>query len=197
MKTCDGISPGRKHTKPQTSPVSTILPVPILLSKKKPQQLTNKRRKRVKFHHSAKTCDGISLERKRKLFQKQQHMKLQSRCNYHVQLERLFSDFWSEECRLTALNELVVQRNLAVLAALSSHIFSLMHRLEQCPTEIFVPLLETGGEKHFALCKAHLYHVRHLFLYVSIAHNKCVRICAANAAQEGKCTDLKPSKISA
>ena len=115
-------------------------------------------------------------------------MKLQSRCDYHVQLERLFSDFWIKDCKLSVLTELVAHHNSAVLAALSGHIIGLMQRLEQCPTEIFVPLLENGGEKQIALTKAHLYHVKQLFLYVSCAHNQCVRICTANAAQEGKHT---------
>ena len=179
METWDGISPERKHTKLQSPrSVSTIVTPASILSKKKPQQLANKKRKRVKFHHSAKTWDGIWISPERK--PKQLHMK--------TQLERLFSDFWSKECKLSVLTELVAQRNSTVLASLCGHILGLMQRLEQCPTEIFVPLLENGGEKQIALTKAHLYHVKQLFLYVSCAHNQCVRICTANAAQGDKLT---------
>lgn len=191
-KTCNGISPERKHTQLHVRSVSTILlPVSIL---KKPQKPANKTRKRVQFHHSVKTWDGISPERKRN---KQLHMQLQSCCNYHVQLERLFSDFWSEECRLTALTELVLQRNSTVLAALCCHIIILIRRIERCSSaEISVPLLQSGGEKQIALTKAHLYHVRQLLLHVCHAHNKCVRICTATAAQEEKCADLNQSMAS-
>ena len=95
-----------------------------------------------------------------------------------TQLNRLFTDFWSKESKLTVLSELLLQQNLVVLAILREHIKHLINRIERTPNaEVLVPLFKTAAAGDIALSKAHLSHVKLLFYYVSLAHKKCAHVC--------------------
>ena len=100
----------------------------------KQQSATKSTEKQLRFHPSAKTWDGKSPERKR----------FQHDCAAH--LERLFLDFWNKDGTMAVLGELLGQRKVDILATMSRHLRSLVHRIERCPSmKTLVPLLKKAA----------------------------------------------------
>jgi hypothetical protein len=117
-----------------------------------------KKRKRVTFHPSTKTHDGVAVPQ--------------------ANLERLISDFFQTKPKIGILMKLLQERKKDELSALLIHLRSAVYRVLRNPNGRS-PLLIKGGGKGIIITKHHLKHMEKAFKATTVIYKECVKNIAS------------------
>lgn len=119
--------------------------------------------KRVRFHVSAKTHDGIALEQ--------------------AIFERVVLSFFSKSCELTTLLRLLNKGSHGILRTLLIYLLDTIRRLTHS-SQGRVPLLARGGGRGHFIKRQNLRHLRKLLKITALTYQECKREIAAKTAQK-------------
>ena len=119
--------------------------------------------KRVRFHASAKTHDGIA--------------------GPQAAFQRLICGFFNKNRELNILLRLLEQRNHEMLHALFVNTKDTILRLKQS-SQGKVPLLRKGGGRGLVAKSKNLPHLYRLLKIVALTYQRCKRLIGAQTAQQ-------------